>query len=108
MWPTAGCVYFRSAYSSAASTLRINFIEVSERPAPPLPVKVTSPNNTSMAVSWDAPGNKGKPDITGYELRHRLAAWTSTSFAAEVISTNVTEMSGRTLYDIQVATFTAR
>ena len=45
---------------------------VDEPPSAPARLRVVDRRSGSLLLSWTAPGNTGKPAITGYELQYRL------------------------------------
>ena len=52
----------------------INITDVNEPPSKPAAPTVSGASTTSVSVSWSAPTNTGKPDITGYHLRYRAGS----------------------------------
>ena len=85
----------------------INVTDVLEPPAAPAAPKVatnaTTPT-TKLDVSWTAPDMKGKPAITGYDVRYRLVgdAWKSHSVTGTRTSTTLTGLTAGKSYDVQV------
>lgn len=63
--------------SKGASTTVEVTISVDNLDEPPLapaaPTVTTDPNNPTMSLSvtWNPPQNRGRPDITGYDLQYR-------------------------------------
>ncbi len=85
----------------------INLTDVNEPPSAPARPTVTAPpgSSTSLAVSWAAPSNAGKPAITGYDLQYR--AGTSGAFTdgpQDVTGTSATipNLAANTAYQVQV------
>ena len=54
-------------------TVTIDLTDVDEPPLAPAAPRVTATPNTtdSLTVSWSAPSNTGRPDISSYDLRYR-------------------------------------
>ncbi len=64
----------------------ISVSDVDEPPPAPAGPAVTSGRGsaTELAVTWTAPSNAGRPAISGYDLRYRVAGsqnWTSSRFS---------------------------
>ena len=87
--------------------LTISITDVNEQPATPAApsVSATSGSNTSLRVSWTAPGVNGGPALTGYDLQYRPG--TSGNFMdgpQNVTATNTTiaSLTAGTSYQVQV------
>ena len=80
--------------------------EKTDTPGAPT-VAATSGVNTSLDVSWVAPGLNGGPDITGFKLRYRKTAgtppWTEVAglAAADTVRT-IGSLESGTEYEVQV------
>ena len=78
-----------------------------EKPlAPGMPaVSATSGSTTSLDVRWTAPGNTGRPAITGYKLQYRQGssgAWTDHSHTGVGTSTTIASLTPSAAYEVQV------
>ena len=93
----------------ATSTILVNIgiTDVDEPPSAPAPptVAATSGSTTSLDVSWTAPDNAGRPDITGYAVRYRRGSsgsWVDHSHTGTGTSTTITGLTEGTLDEIEV------
>ncbi len=57
--------------NQAEIALTVHVADVLEPPLPPDPPTVAPTGTDALAVSWTAPPNAGRPDITRYNLRYR-------------------------------------
>ena len=76
-----------------------------EPPRAPVAVTLTFEPPTSLRVSWEAPDNSGRPAITDYDVRYRVAGGDSFSDAGHVgtgLSTTLTNLIANTTYEVQV------
>ena len=88
----------------------INVTDVNEPPDTPAAPTVAAKTGTtdSLDVEWTAPVNKGKPDITSYELQYRVkdtdppAPWTTDSVSRTDTNATITGLSSGTTYEVQV------
>ena len=85
----------------------ISVTDVNEPPdAPEAPtVEPTSGKATSLDVSWTAPNNEGRPEISGYDLQYRVvgeAGWTAGLEGVEGTSSAIADLSAHTDYQVQV------
>ena len=81
-----------------------NVVEKPVTPEAPT-VTVTSGSTTSLDVSWTAPGNEGRPALSGYKLRYRTAgvgAWTDHSHTGVGTSATIASLPETTAYEVQV------
>ena len=72
-----------------------------------LPVARTT---DSLAVSWTAPDNAGKPALTGYEVRHmeaRVSEWTVVSVDVDSTSVALDGLRGNGFFDVEVRALNA-
>ena len=77
--PTTTCTYTvrvkadDRAGGSASIVVNITVNDVDEDPSAPSTPRVTATKDTgqSLDVSWNAPGNTGKPPITDYDIQYR-------------------------------------
>ncbi len=95
--------------SSASGTIAvtINVGDVDEPPSAPVAptVTATSGSSSSLDVTWEAPTNTGRPDITSYDLQYRQG--TTGSFTAGPAdqtgkSAAITGLTENTSYEVQV------
>ena len=90
-------------------TVTITITDVTEapgRPAAPTVIAVTG-STTSLAVSWTAPENTGRPPITGYSVRSRVGSsgpWISrgSNLDPTILGTTILNLSEATEYQVQV------
>ncbi len=85
----------------------INLTDVNEPPSAPARPTVTAPpgSSTSLAVSWTAPANAGKPSITGYDLQYRAGtsgAFTDGPQNVTGTTSTITGLEANTAYQVQV------
>ena len=81
-----------------------NVVEKPLEPEAPT-VTVTSGSTTSLDVSWTAPGNEGRPALSGYKLRYRTAgvgAWTDHPHTGVGTSATIASLPETTTYEVQV------
>ena len=93
--------------ATAVATVTISITDVDEPPdAPATPaVNAVSGSTTSLAVSWAAPANAGKPDIDNYDVQYRVsgtAAWSDGGLDVAGTSTTITSLAANTPYEVQV------
>ena len=93
--------------ATAVATVTISVTDVDEPPdAPATPtVNAVSGSTTSLAVSWVAPANDGKPAIDSYDVQYRLsgaAAWTDGPQTVTTTTDNLTSLVANTSYEVQV------
>ena len=75
-------------------------------PAAPT-VTATSGSTTSLTVTWTAPTNTGRPDISGYDLQYRKGdsgSWTNgpQNVSGTSTNTNITGLDANSAYQVQV------
>ena len=74
--------------------------------APAVPTVTTTPGSmTGLDVFWVAPDNRGRPAITGYDLRYRAGAvggWTDGPQGEPGTSASITGLTQDTSYQVQV------
>ena len=88
-------------------TIKVN--DVDEPPDAPAAPTVTAKAGTtdSLEVSWTAPDNAGRPDITGYELQYQVegtdpAVWRSANITVTDTKATITGLDSNTNYEVQV------
>ena len=85
----------------------ITVTDVNEPPATPgaPTVSATANSDTSLDVSWTAPGLNGGPAITGYHLQYRQGTtgpWTNGPQNVSGTSTAIADLTAGTAYQVQV------
>ena len=83
----------------------ISINNVSEAPEAPGAPRIRASGMTALGISWSAPRNAGRPDITGYDLRYRNTAETDWSDGPRGVEETETEVPGLledTEYEVQV------
>ena len=93
--------------ATADASVTIGITDVDEPPSAPAQptVNAVSGSTTSLAVSWVAPANAGKPAIASYDLQYRVSgvvAWTDGPEDVAGTSTTVASLVADTLYEVQV------
>ena len=98
-----------SSNATADATVTISVTDVAEPPdAPATPaVNAVSGSTTSLAVSWAAPANAGKPDIDNYDVQYRVsgtAAWSDgpQNVTGTTTTATITSLAANTPYEVQV------
>ncbi len=100
-------VTIRVSDGTASDTVdvTINIADVNEPPSKPAAPTVSGASTTSLSVSWSAPTNTGKPDITGYHLRYRAGTsgdWSEGPQNVTGTSTTISSLNSGTSYQVQV------
>ena len=86
-----------------------NVVEIPLAPGMPA-VSATSGSTTSLDVRWRAPGNAGRPAITGYKLQYRQGGsggWTAHAHSGTGTSTTLVSLVTDTTYQVQVRALNA-
>ena len=95
---------------STPLTLTVNVTDVNEPPGPPTGLSI-SPNQSNPAsaldVIWVPPDTTGIPEVTGYEVQHRIGdsgAWTTHNFnsVGTTTKTTIPDLASNTTYQVQV------
>ena len=87
------------------ATVVIRVRDVAEPPQEPTGLTLVRAYPTSMALSWTAPDNTGRPAITGYDLQFKKSnesAWTDGPQGLTDTSDSITGLDPSTSYNIQV------
>ena len=89
---------------SATIPVTVLVTDVDEPPDAPSAPTVTGASSSSLAVSWSAPANAGRPAVTDYDVRYAsggggFADWTHDGATT---STTITGLSADTAYQVQV------
>ena len=85
----------------------ITLADAVEKPlAPGMPaVSATSGSTTSLDVRWTAPGNTGRPALSGYKLQYRQGssgAWTDHAHSGTGTTATIASLTAATAYEVQV------
>ena len=88
-------------------SVTITVTDVNEQPGRPAAPSVgaTANSDTSLDVSWTAPGLNGGPPITGYHLQYRQGTsgpWTTGPQNVSGTSAAITSLTAGTSYQVQV------
>ena len=89
----------------ATIAVTINVTDVDEPPPTPAAPTVAVAPQTSLAVSWTAPDNTGRPPITDYDVQYRKqgdTAWTAHDHTGTDTSTTLTGLEPGVTYEVQV------
>ena len=91
---------------SATIAVSVDVLDELEPPVSPAQPRVTTVDTGSVAVSWSAPGNVGRPGITGYDIQRRIDGTTDAFLISNrnVRGTNakVENLDAQTTYEVQV------
>ena len=90
----------------------ITLADAVEKPLAPVAptVAATSGVTTSLDVSWTAPGNTGRPALTGYKLQYRQGssgAWTDHTHSGTGTTATIAGLTAATAYEVQVRALNA-
>ena len=85
-------------------------VTITDRNEPPLkpdaPNVQPDPNSmTTLSVSWTAPSNAGRPDISGYNLQYREGTsgnWRNGPQSFDGLNTTLTNLRGNRLHQVRV------
>ena len=99
-----------SGTDTVAVTITVNnAVEIPLAPDMPA-VSATSGSTTSLDVSWTAPGNTGRPALSGYKLQYRQGssgAWTDHAHSGTGTSATIAGLTAATAYEVQVRALNA-
>ena len=87
------------------ATVVIYVRDIDEPPPAPTNLTLVQAYPTSMALSWTAPDNTGRPAITGYDLQFKKSnesAWTAGLKGITTTSDSITGLDPSTSYNVQV------
>ena len=90
---------------TAAIAVTISVTDTDEPPAAPAAPSVSAAGTTdSLDVSWSAPGNAGKPAISGYEVQYRTGgeAWADSPHAGTGTAATIAGLEADTAYEARV------
>ena len=90
---------------TAEQTVSVTVTDVDEPAPAPVAVTVAVESPTSLRVSWQVPDNSGRPAITDYDVRYRVAGSDTFSDAEHVgtgLSMTLTNLIANTTYEVQV------
>ena len=94
---------------TAVTTVTVTLTDVDEPPDAPAAPTVTAASTTVLGVTWTAPVNAGKPNITNYDLRYRVG--NSGNFVGPQYVTRTSALIGGltagTTYEFQVRALNA-
>ncbi|MXX22738.1 MAG: hypothetical protein F4Z93_06475, partial [Rhodospirillales bacterium] len=91
--------------ATATHDVAIGVNDRDEPPDAPAAPTVAGASPTSVTVGWTAPDNTGKPAISDYDVRFKLAsasAWTPHVFTGAGTGTTIPGLTENTSYDVQV------
>ena len=95
--------------SGGSATIAVT-LNVTDRNEPPLAsdaptVAATTGNATSLDVSWTAPSDTGRPEITFYDLQYKKtidSTWADGPLDVAITSASIPGLVAETSYDVQV------
>ena len=93
--------------ASGSIDVTIAVTDVNEPPLAPGRPDVSEKSASSVTVTWTAPGNDGRPSITGYDLQYKKTddpGWSRATYAIPGPYTNldITRLDASTSYDVEV------
>ena len=91
--------------NSATAAVTVSVTDAAEPPVAPVAPVVTSNGLTGVQVTWTAPGNAGRPDITDYDVQYRkqgASSWSDASHTGTGTSASITGLEPGTIYSVQV------
>ena len=89
-------------------SLTVSVIDEDEppaRPAAPTVLRNSLDPSSTLNVTWKTPDMTGKPDITDYDVRYRVAGatkWSTHAFTGRETQTTLTGLEAETSYEVQV------
>ena len=97
----------RGGSDSISVTISLN--DVVEVPLAPTSLSVTAPTRTSdtLSVSWTAPANTGRPDISSYEVAWKLpsaadSTYSTTGVTRTGLTARISGLTAATAYTVRV------
>ena len=95
------------ANTIAVTITLTNVVEIPLAPVAPT-VAATSGSTTSLDVRWTAPGNVGRPALSGYKLRYRQGGgWTAHAHSGTGTRATIASLTPSTAYEVQVRALNA-
>ena len=93
--------------STVTITVNITVTDVDEPPDAPDAPGVFAPAGTgdTLDVSWTAPDNAGRPDITDYDVQYSVdgsGTWIDFDHTGTALFATITGLDARTAYEVQV------
>ena len=89
---------------SAMTPVVVELSDAVERPLAPRAPTVKASSSTRLEVRWEAPGNWGRPDITGYDVEYRTGggAFTDARHTGLDTQLSIASLAENTSYEVQV------
>ena len=89
---------------TATADVTIFILDMPEPPLTPTGLTLVQADPSSLALSWTAPDNTGRPAITRYGLRYGTDGmnWTTRGFSGTAVSATLTGLAAGTEYEVQV------
>ena len=90
---------------SDSVTITLSVADVDEPPDAPDAPSVSGASKTSLAVSWDAPVNTGRPPINDYDVQYRQGTsgnWTAHAHNGDGTNTTIAGLEENASYEVQV------
>ena len=89
---------------SAMTPVVVELSDAVERPLAPRAPTVKASSSTRLEVRWEAPGNWGRPDITGYDVEYRTGggAFTDAGHTGLDTQLSIASLAENTSYEVQV------
>ena len=91
---------------SATAEVAVELTDEVERPLAPDEPTVKASSSTRLEVRWEAPGNWGRPALTGYDVEYRRAgsgdSFTDLGYSGSETQTAISNLTADTRYEVQV------
>ena len=90
---------------SATAEVTVELTDEVERPLAPEEPTVKASSSTRLDVRWEAPGNWGRPAITGYAVEYRVAgsgSFTDLGYMGSAAQTTIPNLNANTRYEVQI------
>ena len=90
---------------SGSVAVTINVTDVNEPPSAPTGLSVSAQGATVLRATWVAPGNGGKPDISGYDVQYRQGTsgtWSAHTHSGTAVTADIGSLTANTAYQVRV------
>ena len=90
---------------SGSVAVTINVTDVNEPPSAPTGLSVSAQGATVLRATWVAPGNAGKPDISGYDVQYRQGTsgtWSAHTHSGTAVTADIGSLTANTAYQVRV------
>ena len=91
---------------SATAGVTVELTDEVERPLAPEEPTVKAASATRLEVSWEAPGNWGRPAISGYDVEYRIDgsgdSFTDLGYSGSEAQATISNLTADTRYEVRV------